>query len=221
VRWVTYLSPSGGRARAAALDDGDVLGLPGDDRLADLIDAGAAALSEAHARAVRAPVEIIVEPEARMCAPVNPVAPVSVRAGGDAWEVHPELVVGVDDAVVPTASSARAGVAALTGGGGSVLLYTPACLWLDTDGWPTQLSLGPVLATADEVGAGPLRLSAEMDELELGRGLVDPTDAWLTGGRGRIRALLPVTTPPLDANDELFVDADTLGTFEVRVGSQV
>ena len=27
MRWVTYLSPSGGGERAGALDDGDVLGL--------------------------------------------------------------------------------------------------------------------------------------------------------------------------------------------------
>ncbi|MFE3457345.1 hypothetical protein ACFXKD_07340 [Nocardiopsis aegyptia] len=221
MRWVTYLSPSGGRERAAALDDGDVLGLPGDDRLTDLLDAGLAVLAAAHERAVAAPIEIIVEPEARMCSPVVPTAPVPVRAGDDLWEVHPELVVGVDDAVGPTASAARAGVAALNSADGSVLAYTPACLWLDTDGRPAQLSLGPVLATADELGAGPLRLSAEMEERELGRGLVDPADAWLTAGPGRIRALLPVATPPLAANDELFVDADILGTFEVRVGSQV
>ena len=36
-----------------------------------------------------------------------------------------------------------------------------------------------------------------------------------------VRALLPVTTPVLEADDELFVDAGELGTFEVRVGSQV
>lgn len=221
MRWVTYLSPSGGRERAAALDDGDVLGLPGDDRLTDLLDAGLTVLAEAHARAVASPIEIIVEPEARMCAPVLPTALVPVRAGDDVWEVHPELVVGVDDAVVPTASAAMAGVAALNSADGSVLAYTPACLWLDADGRPAQLSLGPVLATADELGAGPLRVSAEMEERELGRGLVDPADAWLTSGPGRIRALLPVATPPLAADDELFVDADTLGTFEVRVGSQV
>ncbi|NYJ33393.1 hypothetical protein HNR10_001274 [Nocardiopsis aegyptia] len=218
---MTYLSPSGGRERAAALDDGDVLGLPGDDRLTDLLEAGLGVLAAAHERAVAAPIEIIVEPEARMCSPVVPTALVPVRAGDDLWEVHPELVVGVDDAVVPTASAARAGVAALNSSDGSVLAYTPACLWLDTDGWPAQLSLGPVLVTADELGTGPLRVSAEMEERELGRGLVDPADAWLTAGPGRIRALLPVATPPLAANDELFVDADTLGTFEVRVGSQV
>ncbi|KOX07349.1 hypothetical protein ADL05_29225 [Nocardiopsis sp. NRRL B-16309] len=215
------MSPSGGRERAAVLDDGDVLGLPGDERLTDLLDAGLAVLGAAHERAVASPIEIIVEPEARMCAPVVPLAPVPVRAGDDLWDVHPELVVGVDDPVAPEAVSARAGVAAVNSGDRSVLAYTPACLWLDADGRPAQLSLGPALVTADELGAAPLGVSAQKEERELGRGLVDPADAWLTAGPGRIRAVLPVATPPLAADDELFVDADVLGTFEVRVGSQV
>ncbi|MFD6951454.1 hypothetical protein A6A08_03875 [Nocardiopsis sp. TSRI0078] len=221
MRWVTYLSPSGGGERLGALDDGDVLGSPGSERLADLLEAGGDALEAAHGRAVDAPIEIIVEPEARMCAPVVPTAPVAVRAGEDVWEVAPELVRGADDAVPSGARSARVGVAAVAGGGNPASAYTPACLWLDRAGRPVQLSLGPVLVTADEVPGRPLRMSASVDDRELGRGLVDPAHAWLASGSAGVRALLPVATPPLEADDELFVDADALGTFEVRVGSQV
>lgn len=221
MRWVTYLSPSGGGERVGALDEGDVLGSPGAGSLADLLDEGGDALATAHRLAVAEPVEIIVEPEARMCAPVGPTAPVPVRASDEVWEVRPELVRGVDDAVLPEARSARVGVAAVTGGGGQAIAYTPACLWLDAGGEPVQLSLGPVLTTADEVLDAPLRLSASVDDRELGRGLVDPAREWLVSGPGRVRVLVSVVTPSLDAGDELFVDADTLGTFEVRVGSQV
>ncbi|WP_159941294.1 MULTISPECIES: hypothetical protein [unclassified Nocardiopsis] len=221
MRWVTYLSPSGGSERAGVLDDGDVLGSPGPERLADLLAAGEGALAAAHGRAVEAPVEIIVEPEARMCAPVLPAGPVPVRAGDEEWYVHPELVCGVDDAVPAGARSARVGAAAVAGAAGAASAYTPACLWLDAAGQPVLLSLGPVLATADEIAGERLGLSAWAEERELGRGLVDPHHAWLASGPGSVRALLPVATPPLEPHDELFVDAGVLGTFEVRVGSQV
>ncbi|WP_150253605.1 hypothetical protein [Nocardiopsis deserti] len=221
MRWVTYLSPSGGSERVGALDEGDVLGSPDPVRLADLLEAGGDVLAGAHERAVAEPIEIIVEPEARMCAPLVPAEPVPVRAGDEVWQVPPELVRGSDDAVPPRARSARVGVAAVAGGGASVSAYTPACLWLDGAGQPVQLTLGPVLTTADEVPGEPLGVSASVEEGELGRGLVDPAHAWLVSGSGRVRALLPVATPPLETDDELFVDADVLGTFEVRVGSQV
>lgn len=221
MRWVTYLSPSGGGKRVGALDDGDVMGSPGAQNLGELLDGGRDALETAHGRAVDGAIEIIVEPEARMCAPVTPTGPVPVRAGDRELEIHPELVRGVDDAVLPEARRACVGVAALAGGEGHASAYTPACLWLDEAGRAVQLSLGPVLTTADEVSGQAVELSTSVDDLENGRGLVDPAHAWLLSGPGRIRALLPVTTPALEADDELFVDAGDLGTFEVRVGSQV
>ncbi|MBB6121511.1 hypothetical protein [Nocardiopsis algeriensis] len=219
MRWVTYLSPSGGGERAGALDDGDVLGSPDRRALADLVAAGGDALAEAFDRAVAEPVEIIVEPEARMCAPVSPALPVPVRSGDDAWEIAPGLVRAVDDPVPAGTRSARVGAAAVGGADGTAA-YTPACLWLDGGGRPLQLCLGPVLTTADEV-SGPLPVGAEDDERELGRGTVDLAHSWLAPGPGEVRALLPVATPPLEQGDELFVDAGELGSFEVRVGSQV
>lgn len=221
MRWVTYLSPSGGGERVGVLDDGDVLGSPGSERLADLLEAGGKTLEAAHERAVDAPIEIIVEPEARMCAPVAPTSPVPVRAGEDVWRIRPELVRGADDAVPSGARAARLGVAAVAGGEGPASAYTPACLWLDGEGRPIQLNLGPVLTTADEVAGGTLELSASVDERETARGMVDPAHEWLVSGPEGVRALLPVATPLLEADDELFVEADGLGSFEVRVGSQV
>ncbi|MFE9242122.1 hypothetical protein [Nocardiopsis sp. NPDC006938] len=221
MRWVTYLSPSGGGARAGALDDGDVMGSPGSQGLGELLEGGAQALASAHARAVDGAIEIIVEPEARMCAPVTPAEPVPVLAGDHETLVAPELVRGADDAVTARARSARVGVAALSGGSGTASAYTPACLWLDAEGVPVQLVLGPVLTTADELSGAAVELSTSVDDRENGRGRVDPGHAWLASGPGRVRALLPVATPDLAANDELFVDAGELGTYEVRVGSQV
>ena len=74
LRWVTYLSPSGGGARVGALDDGDVMGSPDGGDLGRLLEGGPAVLEAAHDRAVAHAIEIIVEPEARMCAPVAPTA---------------------------------------------------------------------------------------------------------------------------------------------------
>lgn len=221
MRWVTYLSPSGGGKRVGALDDGDVMGSPGAQGLDELLNGGHDALEAAYERAVDGAIEIIVEPEARMCAPVAPTALVPVRVGDRELEIHPELVRGVDDAVLPEARTACVGVAALAGGVGHVSAYTPACLWLDEGGQPVQLTLGPVLTTGDEVAGQPIEISTSVDDLENGRGLVDPAHEWLASGPGRIRALLPVITPALAENDELFVDTGELGTYEVRVGSQV
>ncbi|MEE2040571.1 hypothetical protein Q8791_25445 [Nocardiopsis sp. CT-R113] len=224
MRWVTYLSPSGGGERVGVLDDGDVLGSPDPGSLADLLAAGGEALAAAGGRASAAPIEIIVEPEARMCAPVRPTALVPALIDGEVWEIHPELVRGADDAVLPAARSALVGLAAVSGGDGPASAYTPACLWLDAGGAAVQLTLGPVLTTADEVPGAPLPLSAWVDDREVGRGIADPAHEWLVSGpsgTGGVRVLLPVATPSLDENDELFVDAGVLGTFEVRVGSQV
>lgn len=221
MRWVTYLSPSGGGARAGALDDGDVMSGPETPPLDRLLEGGFEALREAHARAVDGAIEIIVEPETRMCSPVAPREPVAVRLGDRDVEIPPELVVGADDAVAPEARVAHAGVAAITVGEERAGAYTPACLWLDAEGVAVQLSLGPVLTTADELTEGSVEPNTSVDDVENGRGRVDLSDPWLTSGPGRVRARLPAVTPPLEADDELFVDVGELGSFEVRVGSQV
>lgn len=221
MRWVTYLSPSGGGKRVGALDDGDVLGYPGPESLGELLDAGYHAMDNALQTCLRAASEIIVEPEARMCAPVDPAALVPVRVGDRELEIHPELVRGVDDAVLPEARTACVGVAALTTADVRAVAYTPACLWLDEEERPVQLTLGPVLTFDEGRGMRPIELSTSVDDLENGRGLVDPAHQWLASGPGRMRALLPVITPALAEDDELLVDAGELGTYEVRVGSQV
>ncbi|MGW5875765.1 hypothetical protein ACWFMI_04300 [Nocardiopsis terrae] len=221
MRWVTYLSPSGGGTRVGALDDGDVMGSPEGASLDELLAGGHRSLTAAYERAVEGAIEIIVEPEARTCAPVTPSTPVPVRMGERELQIHPELVWGVDDPVPPEARTACVGVAALTGGEGPASAYTPACLWLDETGLAVQLSLGPVLTTADEVAGRTVELSTSVDEKENGRGLADSGHGWLLSGPGSVRALLPVATPVLQPGDELFVDAGELGAFEVRVGSQV
>ena len=203
------------------MDDGDVMGSPDEISLDRLLEGGLRGLAAAHERAVEGAIEIILEPETRMCSPVRPGTAVPVRTGDRELWIAPELVGGVDDAVLPQARTACAGVAALSVGEGGGHAYTPACLWLDAAGEPVQLSLGPVLTTADELDGGSLELSTSVEELENGRGRVDPNDPWLLSGPGRVRALLPIITPELEVDDELFVDAGELGTFEVRVGSQV
>lgn len=221
LRWVTYLSPSGGSERVGALEDGDVLGSADPRDLATLLAAGGGEPERVYRQAVDAPVEIIVEPEARMCAPTSPTAPVPVRADQLHWEIDPELIGGVDDTVPSTARTARIGVAALAGAEGSVCAYTPACLWLDADGVPAWLSLGPVVSTADAVPARPLGLSTSLEDRELTRGLASCDHEWLHGGPGQVRVLLTLVTPPLEEGDELFVEVEELGSFEVRIGSRV
>lgn len=220
MRWVTYLSPSGGGERAGALDDGDVLGSPDQRGLADLLAGGPQELTRAYERAVEAPIEIIVELEARMCPPVRPTALVPVRAGERLWEIPPEQVTGVDDPVLRTARVAQVGVAAVAGEEDGSAAFTPACLWTDTDGLPVQLSLGPVLTAADELDGAPVEVAAFVADDEVARGTVEPDQGWLASGPGRVRALLPLSTPSLEENDELFVELGPLGEFEVRVGAQ-
>lgn len=221
MRWVTYLSPSGGGTRVGALDDGDVMGSPDEGTLDRLLEGGPAVLEVAHGRAVEHAIEIIVEPETRMCAPVAPTALVPLLVGDREMEIHPEMVRGVDDAVLSEARTAHVGVAALTVGQGEALAYTPACLWLDATGDAVQLMLGPVLTTADEIVGGAVEIATSVDDKENGRGRIDLENEWLAGGPGRLRGLLTVFTPALESDDELFVDVGELGTFEVRVGSQV
>lgn len=221
MRWVTYLSPSGGAERVGALDDGDVLGSADPRDLATLLAAGGDESARVHEQAMDAPVEIIVELEARMCAPVRPAAPVPVHTEDLFWEIAPELVGGVDDTVPSTARTAHTGVAALNGAEGSACAYTPACLWLDAAGAPVRLSLGPVVSTADVVPTRPLGLSTSVEDRELARGLISCDHEWLRGGPGQLRVLLTLVTPSLEEGDELFVEVEELGSFEVRVGSHV
>lgn len=220
MRWVTYLSPSGGGERVGTLDDGDVLGSSEQRGLTELLAAGPQELARVHARAVEAPTEIILEPEARMCAPVRPTGLVPVRAGEHLWEIPPEQVTGVDEPVLRTARVAYAGVAAVAGSGDGTAAFTPACLWTDADGLPVQLSLGPVLTTADEIEDTPVEVVLLVAEDEVARGTVRPDQGRPASGPGRIRALLPLSTPPLEEDDELFVELGPLGEFEVRVGAQ-
>lgn len=220
MRWVTYLSPSGGGERVGALDDGDVLGVPDPRSLDELLADGVPALAGVLESARRAPIEIIVEWEARMCAPLAPAAPVAVRSGDDVWEVPPRLVGAVDDTVPATAHSARVGLAAITGAPGRVDARTPACLWLDAAGEPVLLGLGPVLATSDEP-VSAWAAAVEVDGTGRGSVALDPDDPWLSREAGRVNALLPLDTGPLAEGDEVFVDLGDLGSYEVRVGSQV
>ncbi|OLT27378.1 hypothetical protein BJF83_02035 [Nocardiopsis sp. CNR-923] len=224
--WVTYLSPSGGGARLGALEDGDVHGCPVTDDLAALLDAGHEAMAEAHARAVDEPVEIIFEPEARLCAPLVPADPVAARFGDTVSALAPDLVRGVDDGVVTGARRARIGLAAVAGAAGPTAAYTMACLWLGVQGEPLQLTLGPDLVTRDGIvggdGARVREFSAFVDERRVGHGDVDPEDVWFTAaGSGRVRALLCLETELLEPDDEVEVRAGTLGGFELRLGSLV
>ncbi|MEV2274985.1 hypothetical protein AB0I72_05315 [Nocardiopsis sp. NPDC049922] len=223
--WVTYLSPSGGGARLGALEDGDVHGCPVTDDLAALLDAGSEAMAEAHARAVDQPVEIIFEPEARLCAPLVPADPVATRFGDTVTALASDLVRGVDDGVATGVRGARIGLAAVAGAEGPATAYTMACLWLDARGEPLQLTLGPDLVTRDELvdadGARVQEFSAFVDGRRVGYGAAEPGDAWFAAGPGRVRALLCLETEPLEPDDEVEVRAGTLGGFEVRLGSLV
>ncbi|CAL9406792.1 hypothetical protein SUDANB121_01584 [Nocardiopsis dassonvillei] len=220
MRWVTYLSPSGGGERVGALDDGDVLGVPDPRSLDELLADGVPALAGVLDSARRAPIEIIVEWEARMCAPLAPSRPVAARSGHDVWEVPTRLVGAVDDPVPPNAHSARVGLAAVAGAPGRVDARTPACLWLDAAGDPVLLGLGPVLVTSDEPIAD-WSASVEVDGIVRGRAPLDPGDPWLSRETGRVNALLPVASGPLAEGDEVFVALGDLGSYEVRVGSRV
>ena len=219
MRWVTYLSPSGGE-RVGVLDDGDVLGVPDPRSLGELLAEGLPALAGVRDSARRAPVEIIVEWEARMCAPLSPAVPVAVLTGGGALEVPPHLVGAVDDPVPANARSACAGLAAVAGAPGRVDARTPACLWSDAAGEPVLLGLGPVLVTSDEPVTG-WEAAVEVGGTERGRAVLDPDDPRLSRETGRVNALLPVDSGPLSEGDEVFVDLGELGSYEVRVGSRV
>ncbi|GAA1088757.1 hypothetical protein [Nocardiopsis composta] len=223
MRWVTYLSPSGGTERSGVIDDGCVFGHPGGVGLAELLDADPAGLAAAHTEALDAPLEIIVEFETRLCVPVRPDRPVPVAADGGRLHLAPELVHGTDDgAPLPPGASgltASVGAAELHGASGRLLGRTAACLWRTPDGAPVRLSIGPAVVTPDEQGTGPLRVTAEADGAVLAAADLPADGSWAEPGE-RLSAAVPATTRPLEPGEELFVDAGPLGEFEIRVGAE-
>src|SRR5699024_12805444 len=87
---------------------------------------------------------------------------------------------------------------------------------------PRDLHSFPTRRSSDlAVPERPLGLSASSEDRELTRGLVLCDHEWLHDGPGQIRALLTVVTPPLEEGDELFVEVEELGSFEVCIGSRV
>lgn len=224
MRWVTYLSPSGGARRPGVVDDDCVFGYPGRQSLEELLSGGE--LPSAYSRALDAPVEIIVELETRLCAPVVPVQEaIAVLPGGVRTGIPPVLVRGTDDGVALPAGAAtmRAalGVAAFFADGRHVG-STLACLWR-TDA-PVALTLGPVLVTPDEAGGADHRhavtaevsaddgTSAVTTEVAAVRGFDTPPRDGCVLAAG-------TETRPLEKSEELHIDGGVLGEFEVRVGA--
>ncbi|MDA8372326.1 MAG: hypothetical protein M0026_21000 [Nocardiopsaceae bacterium] len=223
MRWVTYLSPSGGGERSGAVDDGYVFGYPGDQSVSELLADSRGALADAFQQALAAPVEIIIEFEARLCAPLRPAVPVPARTVKERLGIAPSLVRGTDDgAVLPPgadALSAAVGAAAVFGESGRPVGYMPACLWRTPDRAPAGLSLGPAIVTREELADSALRVTAAVEDTELAGATVDKGFAWAPGARGDVVAELPAETRLLERGEELFVDGGPLGAFEIRVGS--
>ncbi|GAB3497612.1 hypothetical protein [Nocardiopsis coralliicola] len=222
MRWVTYLSPSGGTERSGIVDDGCVHGHPGGIGLFQLLDGDPAEVAAARDRALDAPVEIIVEFETRLCAPVRPDAAVPVRTaeGPGTALVAPELIRGTDDGV-PAGGSfvgglrAAVGAAALHGASGRLLGCTAVCLWT-APGTPdpVALTVGPAVVTPDELD-GPLAVRAESE----GGGAAAAIDlADLAGAPGVLTAAVGAPSPVLAPGGELSVDAGPLGEYEIRLG---
>ncbi|KUP96088.1 hypothetical protein AC529_14110 [Thermobifida cellulosilytica TB100] len=224
MRWVTYLSPSGGERRPGVVDDGCVFGCPGGEDVPGLLAGGADALAAAHRRALEAPVEIIVEFETRLCAPLVPDRPVVLhRAGREPVAVPPGLVRGTDDGVVLPAGErelvAEVGAVAFRYGTGQVAGYTPACLWTAGEGEPVALTLGPALVTAEEADGAALAVSVSVDDLPAAQGVLGD-GPWRAPGAGTEPVgSLPARTGPVAAGAEFFVEAGPLGSFELRVGT--
>ncbi|MEY9213170.1 hypothetical protein NI17_002095 [Thermobifida halotolerans] len=223
MRWVTYLSPSGGERRPGVVDDGCVFGYPGPQDVLGLLADGGDAMAEAHRRALAEPVEIIVEFETRLCAPLTPARPVTVRGtDSDPVPVGPGLVRGTDDgAVLPAGAPglvADVGAVAFRFDTGETAGYTLACLWRAPGGEPTTLTLGPALVTAEEFddGAGFV-VTASVEDLTVAEAVLDR--AWAEAADGAPVGSLPARTRLLAAGEEFFVDGGPLGSFELRIGS--
>ncbi|PSK96436.1 hypothetical protein CLV63_11130 [Murinocardiopsis flavida] len=230
MRWVTYLSPSGGSERPGVIDDGCVFGYPGDETVPHLLAASVDALAGAYQRALSNPVEIIVEFETRLVAPLHPAQAVRVDLGGRVLTIDPAQILGTDDGVAaPNGGgtlTAAIGVAAVFGATQHVG-YTPACLWSDSAGAPTGLTLGPAIVTHDEFDGTPLSVTASVDgEVIAGvrlDGKLGWTDALRTGAGpdspAEVVAAMPESTRALEPGEELLIEGGVLGEFEVRVGS--
>ncbi|TDQ52412.1 hypothetical protein [Actinorugispora endophytica] len=224
MRWVTYLSPSGGERRPGVVDDGCVFGYPGPESMPELLAAGRDAMADAYQRALAVPVEIIVEFETRLCVPLEPRDPVPVR-GADAEEqsVEPHLVHGTDDGVALPAGEpgllADVGVAAVFGGGGGHAGYTLACLWRTLGGGRVGLTLGPAITTCDEFDGADLVVSGSVEGKPVAEAVLDGGLGWSRGLGGALVGSLPARTRLLEPGEELLVDGGPLGEFELRVGS--
>ncbi len=223
MRWVTYLSPSGGVPRPGVIDDGCVFGYPGQQSLPELLAGGGDALTDAYRRALDDPVEIIVEFETRLCAPLQPAAPVPVLTHEEQLTVAPALVRGTDDgAVLPPGAdglTALVGVVAVLGGQGLHIGCTLACLWRDPDGTPVWLSLGPAVVTREELAGTALTTTATVEDDVLASVTTEDDAAWTEGLQGDVMARLSAPTRLLRPGEELFVDGGALGEFEIRVGA--
>ncbi|WP_046469313.1 hypothetical protein [Allosalinactinospora lopnorensis] len=223
MRWVTYLSPSGGDARPGVVDDGCVFGYPGEQSVPDLLGDSRNALADAFQRALAAPVEIIVEFEARLCAPLRPTAPVPALVGGERMTIDPSMVRGTDDgAALPAGArglSASVGLVAIFGGGGLHAGYAPACLWRTPEGATAGFSLGPAIVTHEEFDGSPLSVTATAEDTDLASVTVEGDLSWTQGLQGDVVARLSTGTRPLEPGEELFVDGGPLGEFEIRVGA--
>lgn len=228
MRWVTYLSPSGGMERPGVIDDGCVFGYPGEQRFSELLDGERHALADAYQRALAAPVEIIVEFETRLCAPLVPSSSVPVRVGTEWVSIEPAMVRGTDEgAVLPPgadALSAAVGLAAVfgeSGDGKEHVGYTLACLWRTPEAECGGLSIGPAVVTPEELDGSSLTVTASVEDKPLATASIDDELGWTDGRRSSLVAALPAETRLLTPGEELFLDGGPLGEFEVRVGSAV
>ncbi|WP_067965563.1 hypothetical protein [Nocardiopsis trehalosi] len=222
MRWVTYLSPSGGGERPGVIDDGCVFGYPGGETVPGLLAAGPAALADARQRALASPVEIIVEFETRLCAPLRPSGPVPALVDGAWTALDPALVRGTDDGTAlpagTTAATATVGVVAVFGAGRHAG-YAPACLWRTPERAPVALTVGPAIVTPEEFGGERLTVTASVDDAPLATAEIGGGADWAPEPHGDAAALLPAETRLLEPGEELHIDAGGLGEFELRVGS--
>jgi hypothetical protein len=220
MRWVTYLSPSGGVARAGVLDEGYVFAHPGPQTLAELLRDGRQALDEESRRALDEPAAIIMEFEARLCAPLVPQGGIAItRADGAATEMPPSVVRGPDDGVGPPAEAtplrAAAGMALVAVGADGHLL-TLACLWTSPAG--QSLTLGPavVMPPPGVVGmADTVTVLTEVDGRAWSTVLEPPSPP----GAGGCSVALGIGSDDLEPGHELRVESEEIGEFEIRVGA--
>lgn len=215
MRWVTYLSPSGGGQRPGVVDDGDVFGYPGQESLAELLEAEENAVVRAWERALGEPVEIIVELEARLCAPLRPEGAVTVLRSNGPLAVDPANVGGPDDGVpVPVSSS-------LTGTAGVVDFFAEGrhtgrsltCLWTTDDA--AGLTIGGIVASGDDIPS-PGEVTVEVESYAGSAELPSVVDV-----PSEATAVAQVLVGPcaLELGEELFVGGQELGAFEIRIGA--